>query len=96
MAAWQITVRGRVQGVGYRAACVAQAQWLGLRGWVGNCRDGSVRALVVGDETQLQAMRSWMQVGPRGACVNACEIAVLDENSAHEAGSASFHIRVID
>lgn len=96
MAAWQITVRGRVQGVGYRAACVARAQRLGLRGWVGNRADGSVQALVAGDEMQLQAMRNWMQVGPHGARVDACEIAVLDENTALEAGSASFHIRVTD
>lgn len=96
MTAWQIIVRGQVQGVGYRAACVVQAQRLGLRGWVRNRRDGSVQALVLGNETQLQAMREWMQVGPCGAHVDACEIAVLDENLVDDADRASFHIRVTE
>ncbi|WP_201524023.1 acylphosphatase, partial [Klebsiella pneumoniae] len=41
-----ITVQGRVQGVGYRAACVQRARLLGLRGWVRNRRDGAVEAFL--------------------------------------------------
>ena len=43
-----ITVQGRVQGVGYRAACVQRARLLGLRGWVRNRRDGAVEAFLAG------------------------------------------------
>jgi len=38
-----VTVRGRVQGVGYRAFVADEADARNLEGWVRNCRDGSVR-----------------------------------------------------
>ena len=37
-----IVVNGLVQGVGFRYFTVTQARRLGVRGWVRNCRDGSV------------------------------------------------------
>ena len=41
----QVTIRGRVQGVGYRAFVEHQARVHHLEGWVRNRRDGSVEAL---------------------------------------------------
>ena len=37
-----LRVHGRVQGVGFRYALMAQAEMLGLAGWVRNRRDGTV------------------------------------------------------
>ena len=37
-----VVVRGRVQGVGYRAWAEITALELGVEGWIRNCRDGSV------------------------------------------------------
>lgn len=73
MATWRILVSGRVQGVGYRAACVFQARSLGLTGWVRNRRDGGVEALAQGDASQLGALRDWMCEGPPGARVRSCQ-----------------------
>ena len=39
---FQVVVRGRVQGVGFRAWAELTALELGVEGWVRNCRDGSV------------------------------------------------------
>ena len=41
----RVVIRGRVQGVGYRAWVEYQARRLGLRGWVRNRRDGSVEEI---------------------------------------------------
>ena len=43
-----IVVNGLVQGVGFRYFTVTQARRLGVRGWVRNCRDGSVELLAIG------------------------------------------------
>ena len=44
----QVTIRGRVQGVGYRAWVEHRARAHDLEGWVRNRRDGSVEALFAG------------------------------------------------
>ena len=46
----QVTISGRVQGVGYRAWVEHQAMAHDLEGWVRNRRDGSVEALFAGPE----------------------------------------------
>ncbi|MBE9152773.1 acylphosphatase [Cyanobium sp. LEGE 06113] len=61
---WRLSVEGKVQGVGYRAACCRQAQSLGLAGWVRNRSDGRVELEAEGNAEQLQALRLWCERGP--------------------------------
>ncbi|BAT60374.1 acylphosphatase [Variibacter gotjawalensis] len=68
-----VFVRGRVQGVGYRAWTADEAAARGLTGFVRNRRDGSVEALLVGDETSVRAMIGAMRSGPPMARVDAIE-----------------------
>jgi acylphosphatase len=65
----RLRITGLVQGVGYRATFQRRAQQLGLSGWVRNCRDGSVEALVDGDAAALADMEAWARHGPPGARV---------------------------
>jgi acylphosphatase len=57
-------VEGRVQGVGYREACVQRAQALGLTGWVRNRRDGSVEVLAHGAPAAMDRLQAWLHEGP--------------------------------
>ncbi len=71
MTARRLTISGRVQGVGYRDWMVDEATALGLSGWVRNRRDGTVEALVDGDEAALQELLRACRRGPRAAQVDA-------------------------
>src|SRR6202021_3079697 len=65
----QVVVRGRVQGVGYRAWVEHQARTLGLEGWVRNRRDGSVEALFSGPAETVANMVTLCRRGPSSARV---------------------------
>lgn len=69
-----IRVHGRVQGVGFRYALQAEAERLGARGWARNRRDGSVEALVEGDDATVDAVLAWAQVGPPSARVDGVDV----------------------
>ncbi|MGN6263752.1 MAG: acylphosphatase [Ralstonia sp.] len=84
-----VTVQGRVQGVGYRAACADRARLLGLRGWVRNRRDGAVEAFLAGPEPNMLSMREWMWEGPDNALVTQLEVVTGE----HEVLVHGFEIR---
>ena len=65
-----VTVRGRVQGVGYRAFVADEADARSLEGWVRNCRDGSVEALLAGPADVVAAMIAACRRGPSMARVD--------------------------
>jgi acylphosphatase len=69
----RLEIRGRVQGVGYRASMTVQARRLGLRGWVRNRRDGSVEAVVAGPADVVQRLVDWSKCGPPSAVVDSVE-----------------------
>jgi len=68
-----VRIRGKVQGVWYRAWTVEEATRRGLRGWVRNRRDGSVETLLIGDDHAIEAMIPACQRGPRLAGVTDIE-----------------------
>jgi len=62
-------VMGRVQGVGFRFTTVDAARRLGVKGWVRNCADGSVEALLEGERAAVEALVRFLHRGPPGAFV---------------------------
>ena len=68
-----VTIRGRVQGVGYRAWVEHQATAHGLEGWVRNRRDGSVEALFAGPEDVVSKVIALCRRGPSSARVAGVE-----------------------
>ena len=74
----RLAITGRVQGVGYRDWAVAAGQRLGLSGWVRNRADGSVEALVVGDDDAVGRMIEACRRGPTLARVDAVDVEPVD------------------
>ena len=69
-----VRIRGRVQGVFFRAEARARAESLGIAGWIRNAEDGSVEAAFEGDEERVQSMVGWCRRGPAGAQVDDVEV----------------------
>jgi len=69
----QARIRGRVQGVWYRAWTVEQASLRGLNGWVRNRTDGSVEGLFSGDSEVVADMLEACKRGPTAANVTGIE-----------------------
>jgi len=68
-------IEGRVQGVGFRYYTQMQAQRLGVCGWVRNCSDGTVEAVICGEAEQVAAMKQWLKHGPDYAQVTNIEFS---------------------
>jgi len=67
-------VRGRVQGVFFRASAQREAKRLGLTGWVRNRKDASVEVLAEGEESGIKDLISWAQRGPSAARVEGVDV----------------------
>ena len=65
-----VTIRGRVQGVGYRGWVEHQARAHTLEGWVRNRRDGSVEALLAGPAEVVADVIAGCRRGPSTARVD--------------------------
>ncbi|HEX7915017.1 acylphosphatase [Rudaea sp.] len=81
-------VRGRVQGVFFRASTRAQALALGLRGYAKNLADGSVEVLACGAEDALDRLQSWLRQGPPAARID--EVHRIDFDASEADGSGEF------
>jgi acylphosphatase len=69
-----VRVRGVVQGIGYREACINRAHTLGVTGWIRNRMDGSVEAMVQGSPEQLEAICRWLAECMSAALVERTEV----------------------
>lgn len=68
-----IIVRGKVQGVGYRAWIAGEAEARGLGGWARNRRDGAVEAVLSGSDDAVAALIAKCQHGPGMARVSGVD-----------------------
>ena len=87
-----VVVRGRVQGVGFRAWIEDFAERLELEGWVRNRRDGSVEAVFSGPEQAVTAAIEACRSGPRGARVDAVDVEEGEASLLQLRGDARFAV----
>jgi acylphosphatase len=69
----RVSIKGRVQGVGFRAFVEHAALKRGVEGWVRNRRDGSVEAVFAGPADTVADMIEACRHGPGGAHVTAID-----------------------
>lgn len=84
----RVVVHGDVQGVGFRWNARAEAERLGVTGWVRNRPDSAVEAEVEGTVDAVQRMLDWLSHGPRHARVDRIEVSEMPAE-----GSGSFEVR---
>lgn len=83
------TVRGRVQGVGFRYFVVENASALGLRGYARNTRMGDVEVLAQGSRPALERLLALLRQGPSAGHVQDVQMT-WRQPTEHISG---FHVR---
>jgi acylphosphatase len=69
-----ITITGRVQGVGFRRAARDQARYMGIKGFVKNNFDETVYIEAEGDDTSINLFVQWCHNGPPFARVEELDV----------------------
>lgn len=64
-----ILIKGKVQGVFFRATAKDKADELGIKGWVKNTKGGDVEVAANGSDVQLKKFIEWCKRGPARAKV---------------------------
>jgi acylphosphatase len=82
-----IRIYGKVQGVWFRASTKAEAERLGLYGFVRNEQDGSVYLEARGESEKLQQLIDWCRRGPQLAEVSDVVVNDLDDRGEDYGGS---------
>lgn len=80
----RLSIRGRVQGVGYRDALCHEARARGVSGWVRNRTDGSVEALLQGPAERVTQLIAWARTGPPAARVDELQVEAHADEPRHE------------
>lgn len=75
MKRFDLTVKGQVQGVNYRATTARKGRQLGLTGLVWNEPDGSVTVVAEGTERHLKTFLEWAKAGPPAATVEKHQVS---------------------
>ena len=83
-----IFVKGKVQGVFYRASAKQKADLMNIKGFAKNLTDGQVYIEAEGDAISLQAFIEWCKIGPKNAVVE--NVSTTQGNSV---GYNSFEIK---
>jgi acylphosphatase len=81
MATVHLYIKGKVQGVYYRATAKEMADKIGIKGWVKNTEKGWVELVASGTVKQLEVFTAWCHEGPQGAEVTEVVSEDFEETS---------------
>ena len=80
----RVIVRGRVQGVFFRACTRDEARHLEIQGWVRNLPGGEVEAWVQGQPQAIEAMLDWFPEGSPASRVTDVSVEIVEAEPQHE------------
>lgn len=79
----RLRIHGHVQGVFYRESMRQRAEKLNVTGWGRNRSDGSVEAVVQGEQVAVETLIDWARRGPPAARVDRVDVEVADDEPRH-------------
>ena len=79
-----LVIKGKVQGVFFRASTKEKANELGIKGWVKNMPGGNVEVLATGTKDQLENFIGWCKRGPKHATVSDVIVTHAEETFFNE------------
>jgi acylphosphatase len=77
----RLIIKGKVQGVFYRATAKDVADLIGVKGWVRNLPDNNVEIIATASEDILQKFINWCKQGPPKAKVDE---VIVEEIASEE------------
>ncbi len=83
-------VHGAVQGVGFRYYARSTAHHLGVRGYVQNLADGTVKVVCEGSEKAVDAMGRWLQNGPPSSRVTRVDLQRYEPTGGYPTFTVEF------
>ena len=84
----KFSIRGDVQGVGYRFFAQRAAARHQVSGYVRNCPDGSVEVVAEGSPSDVEEFKKDLVTGPQWSCVEQVEEISLEPTGLY----ASFRL----
>ena len=81
MATIHLLIKGKVQGVFYRASAKEVAMQNGITGWIKNNKKGDVEAMITGTDEQVEKFTNWCRQGPPKAMVD--EVIITPKEQMH-------------
>ena len=75
----RLEIKGKVQGVFFRATASRIAEKNNLKGWIKNKSNGDVEAMVTGKKEAVETFIKWCKDGPKRAVIDEVNITPLDE-----------------
>lgn len=79
MPTFHLLLKGKVQGVFYRATAKKMADKFNLSGWIKNTKEGHVESIVTGSNEQVQQFINWCKTGPEKANVEEVQVTPTEE-----------------
>ncbi len=80
MPTYHVMIKGKVQGVFFRATAKDVAVSAGVKGWVRNSSGGDVEAIISGTEDACRSFINWCETGPPLARVDEVIVTPNEES----------------